>query len=102
MAPWGSRPSCAGSFATLISGLVVCSGADGSGRSLRRLMNYDNAAPEGESLLQYLQDCADAELGRYERRRWREASDCQRLRSYIPLLRCPGISLSDTVLVSIS
>lgn len=97
MAPWGSRPSCAGSFATLISGLVVCSGADGSGRSLRRLMNYDNVAPEGGSLLQYLQDCADTELGRYERRRWREASDHQR--SYIPLLSCPVISFSDTVLV---
>lgn len=63
MAPWGSRPSCAGSFATLISGLAVCSGADGSGRSLRRLMNYDNVAPEGESLLQYLPDCADTESG---------------------------------------
>lgn len=99
MAPWGSRPSCAGSFATLISGLVVCSGADGSGRSLRRLMNYDNVAPEGKSLLKYLQDSADTELGRYERRRWKEASDRQRLRLCVPLLSCPVISFSDTVLV---
>lgn len=99
MAPWGSRPSCAGSFATLISGLVVCSGADGSGRSLRRLMNYDNVAPEEESLLQYLQDCADTVLGRYERWEWREASDRKRLCSYIPLLSCPVISFSDTVLM---
>lgn len=99
MAPWGSRPSCAGSFATLISGLVVCSGASGSGRILRRLMNYDNVAPEGESLLQYLQDCADAELSRSERRRWREASDCQRLCPYIPFLSCPVMSFSDHVFV---
>lgn len=47
MAPEGSRPSCAGSFATLIRGLAVRTGADGSRRSLRRLMNYDNVAPEG-------------------------------------------------------
>lgn len=63
MEPWGSRPSCAGSFATLISGLVVRTGADGSRRSLRRLMNYDNVAPEGKSLLQYLLGCADTEFG---------------------------------------
>lgn len=63
MEPWGSRPSCAGSFATLIRGLVVRTGADGSRRSLRRLMNYDNVAPEGKSLLQYLLGCADAEFG---------------------------------------
>lgn len=63
MAPWGSRPSCAGSFATLIRGLVVRTGADGSRRSLRRLMNYDNVAPEGKSLLQYLLGCADTEFG---------------------------------------
>lgn len=63
MEPWGSRPSCAGSFATLIRGLVVRTGADGSRRSLRRLMNYDNVAPEGESLLQYLLGCADTEFG---------------------------------------
>lgn len=60
--PWGSRPSCAGSFATLIRGLVVRTGADGSRRSLRRLMNYDNVAPEGKSLLQYLLGCADTEF----------------------------------------
>lgn len=48
--PWGSRPSCAGSFGTLIRGLVARTGADGSTRSLRRLMNYDNVAPEGKSL----------------------------------------------------
>lgn len=63
MEPWGSRPSCAGSFATLIRGLVVRTGADGSRRSLRRLMNYDNVAPEGKSLLQYLLGCADTEFG---------------------------------------
>lgn len=62
MAPWGSRPSCAGSFATLIRGLVVRTGADGSRRSLRRLMNYDNVTPEGRSLLQYLLGCADTEF----------------------------------------
>lgn len=61
--PGGSRPSCAGSFATLIRGLVVRTGADGSWRSLRRLMNYDNVAPEGKSLLQYLLGCADTEFG---------------------------------------
>lgn len=60
--PRGSRPSCAGSFATLIRGLVVRTGADGSGRSLRRLMNYDNVVPEGESLLQYLLACADTRV----------------------------------------
>lgn len=63
MEPWGSRPSCAGSFATLIRGLVVRTGADGGRRSLRRLMNYDNVAPEGKSLLQYLLGCADTEFG---------------------------------------
>lgn len=63
MEPWGSRPSCAGSFATLIRGLVVRTGADGNRRSLRRLMNYDNVAPEGKSLLQYLLGCADTEFG---------------------------------------
>lgn len=63
MAPRGSRPSCAGSFATLIRGLVVRTGADGSRRSLRRLMNYDKVAPEGESLLRYLLGCADAGFG---------------------------------------
>ena len=63
MEPSGSRPSCAGSFATLIRGLVVRTGADGSRRSLRRLMNYDNVAPEGKSLLQYLLGCADTEFG---------------------------------------
>lgn len=88
MAPWGSRPSCAGSFATLIRGLVVRTGADGSRRSLRRLMNYDNVAPEGKSLLQYLLGCADR-VWRFERRRWREASDCWRLWSYILLLSYP-------------
>lgn len=75
MPPWGSRPSCAGSFATLISGLVVRTGADGSRRSLRRLMNYDNVAPEGKSLLQYLQDCADTELGGMKEQDG-DASDC--------------------------
>lgn len=63
MEPWGSRPSCAGSFATLIRGLVVRTGADGSRRSLRRLMTYDNVAPEGKSPLQYLLGCADTEFG---------------------------------------
>lgn len=37
--------------------------ADGSRRSLRRLMNYDKVAPEGKSLLQYLLGCADTEFG---------------------------------------
>lgn len=64
MAPWGSCPSYAGSFATLIRGLVVRTGADGGRRSLRRLMNYDNVAPEGRSLLQYLLGCADTEICR--------------------------------------
>lgn len=63
MEPWGSRPSCAGSFATLIRGLVVRTEADGGRRSLRRLMNYDNVAPEGKILLQYLLGCADTEFG---------------------------------------
>lgn len=54
--PWGSRPSCAGSFATLIRGLAVArTGAeDGSTGSLRRLMNYDNVAPEGRKSAQDL------------------------------------------------
>lgn len=79
MAPKGSRPSCAGSFATLIRGLVVRTGADGSRRSLRRLMNYDNVAPEGESLLRYLLGCADAEFGDMMEEDGARPSHCWRL-----------------------
>lgn len=90
MAPKGSRPSCAGSFATLIRGLVVRTGADGSRRSLRRLMNYDNVAPEGESLLRYLLGCADAEFGDMMEEDGARPSHCWRLlRSCILLLGSP-------------
>lgn len=90
MAPKGSRPSCAGSFATLIRGLVVRTGADGSRRSLRRLMNYDNVAPEGESLLRYLLGCADAEFGDMMEEGGARPSHCWRLlRSCILLLGFP-------------
>lgn len=58
-------------------------------RSLRRLMNYDNVAPEGESLLRYLLGCADAEFGDMMEEDGPRPSHCwQLLHSCILLLRC--------------
>lgn len=53
-------------------------------------MNYDNVAPEGESLLRYLLGCADAEFGDMMEEDGARPSHCwQLLHSCILLLRYP-------------